>query len=78
METEVLFMGDSVSFVLRMTLMTLSQYSPNLFSYPQHVYVIPEGGEWCMSYTFEDDLFFGLAPKATKSSRPSAKGGYFS
>jgi hypothetical protein len=63
MQTQVLFMGDSVSFALRMTLAVLTEYSPKLFSYPQHVYVIPESADWCLSYTFEDDLFFGFAPK---------------
>ncbi|MDR2981915.1 MAG: hypothetical protein LBV12_06670 [Puniceicoccales bacterium] len=63
MQTPVLFMGDSVSFVLRMTLAVLTEYSPKLFSYPQHVYVIPERADWCLSYTFEDDFLFGFAPK---------------
>jgi hypothetical protein len=62
METEVLFMGDSISFVLRMKLTTLAEQSPKVFSYPQHVYVMPESGDWCINYTFEDDLFFGIAP----------------
>lgn len=63
METPVLFMGDGNSFVLRMAFAALVEYSTRLFSYPQHAYVIPMNGEWCLNYTFEDDLFFGFALK---------------
>lgn len=29
---------------------------------PQHLYVLPEDGSWCFSFTMEGDLAFGYAP----------------
>lgn len=27
----------------------------------QHVYVLPASGSWCLNYSMEDQLFFGLS-----------------
>ena len=40
----------------------LKQIFEHIFFLPQHTYVIPKNGQWCLNYTFEDDLFFGISP----------------
>lgn len=32
-----------------------------IFFLPQHTYVVPVNLSWCINYTFEDDLYFGLS-----------------
>lgn len=42
----------------------LKQIFEHVLFLPQHTYIIPQSGEWCLNYTFEDDLYFGLTPTA--------------
>lgn len=56
---DVLWLGDMIDFGLRMKFPILFRECVQLFSYPQHSYVIPSDASWCLNYTFEDDLFFG-------------------
>ena len=47
-----------------MTIGTLLECFPEIFALPQHTYVLPETGSWCLNYTMEGQLFFGVAAKA--------------
>jgi|GEM_PF-4196104 len=58
----IVFLGDNLSFLLHMTLAVLMDHCAALFSVPQHIYIFPEPADWCLNYTFENDLFFGLSP----------------
>lgn len=60
----VVWTGDSTNVSLHMTIETLLKLYPHLFSWPQHHYVFPETGEWCLNYTMEGQLFFGRAENA--------------
>lgn len=58
---EVFWVGDSTDESLKMSVGTLIEKFPVLFSFPQHSYVIPSDGKWCLNYTMEDELFFGFS-----------------
>lgn len=60
----VVWTGDSTDVSLHMTIETLLELYPLLFSWPQHHYVLPSTGEWCLNYTMEGQLFFGRAENA--------------
>jgi len=63
-EQAVIVVGDGADVVLRMSPETfLACYAITLVS-GQHVYVFPASGAWCLNYTLEDQLFFGLATDA--------------
>ena len=47
----------------------LKEVFEHIFFLPQHTYVIPKNGQWCLNYTFEDDLFFGISP--VRVAKPS-------
>jgi len=34
-----------------------------IFFLPHHLYIIPTDATWCISYTFENDLYFGFSVK---------------
>lgn len=60
----VVFIGDAMDdTTLEMSIATLLKYRSILFSYPQHHFVFPPDGAWCFSYSFEDDMYFGFAPR---------------
>lgn len=42
-----------------MPLNVLTLWAGELFTFPQHSYVIPEHAGWCIHYSFEDILYFG-------------------
>jgi hypothetical protein len=60
----IVWIGDDSNVSLHMTVETLLESYPLLFSSPQHHYVIPVGGEWCLNYTMEGQLFFGKQENA--------------
>lgn len=64
MDDRVVCVGDDTDVSLRMTIGTLLECFPELFAIPQHSYVFPEGGSWCLNYTMEGQLFFGVAANA--------------
>jgi hypothetical protein len=47
---------------LSMKLKLLLENAYEIFSLPQHTYVIPENCAWCINYSFEDILYFGYSP----------------
>jgi len=59
LDSEVVWLGDDTDVGLRMQVKVLVQYFPVLFSLPQHSYVLPLVGTWCMNYVMEGELFFG-------------------
>lgn len=63
LDNEALWVGDSADIGLRMGIRTLFDCFPRLFSLPQHSYVLPENGLWCLNYVMEGELFFAKAPK---------------
>lgn len=60
----VVWTGDTTNVSLHMTVQTLLELYPHLFSCLQHHYVLPLTGEWCLNYTIEGQLFFGRAEDA--------------
>lgn len=63
---EIIWLGDSLSFALQLTVNSFLTWCHVLLSYPQHSYSIPKDVSWCLNYTWEDELFFGRA----KTLRP--------
>lgn len=73
-ETMVLVLGDGqMDTVLRMRYDLLCEHLEEILGLPQHTYVIPEDASWCINYTFEDDLFFGVSPRVAGSRSPSPR-----
>lgn len=62
-DEEVVWVGDSADFGLCMTVGTLLEWFPRLFSLPQHSYALPRDGSWCLNYVMEGELFFARACK---------------
>lgn len=59
----VIVIGDSlIGFALKMSIVTLSKYLIPVFGVPQYTYVFPEDVSWCLCYTFEDVVYFAMAP----------------
>ncbi len=61
-DVEVVVLGDGVSFAFVTEIRQIILNCEVLFGYPQHVYVVPQNGDWCLNYTMEDDLYFGVSP----------------
>ena len=57
----VAWVGDSTDIGFRMSVETLLACFPRLFSLPQHSYVLPKDGAWCLNYVMEGELFFAKA-----------------
>ena len=56
--------GDgSIENVYKMPFYVLEENVMEFFTLPQHTYIINENADWCINYTFEDDLFFGFSSK---------------
>ena len=66
-EDRVIVFGDVSRVALHMSVGTLFDCSEVIFLSPQHVYVIPSSGEWCLNYTMEDQVWFGRAANALKT-----------
>lgn len=61
----VLVVGDGpVDVVLSMTVEVLMKCLARILDVPQHTYVTPPDGRWCIVMTMEGDLCFGVAPCA--------------
>lgn len=60
-DVEVVWLGDDTSMGLRMPLGLLLDRFPALFSLPQHSYVVPIDGIWCLNYVMEGALYFGFS-----------------
>jgi hypothetical protein len=58
--SEVVWVGDDSDCGLRMSLRMFLSHFPLLFSMPQHSYVLSDRGDWCLNYTMEGELFFGM------------------
>lgn len=61
LQERVVWIGDDSNVSLHTTIETLLEFYPLLFSWPQHSYVLPLTGQWCLNYTMEGQLFFGKA-----------------
>src|SRR5688572_21187378 len=48
MDTEVIWLGDDSDCGLRMSLGVFLRHFPALLSLPQHSYVVPDEGDWCL------------------------------
>jgi hypothetical protein len=64
LQEQVVWVGDVSNISLHTTIETLLELYPLLFSWPQHSYVLPLTGQWCLNYTMEGQLFFGRAENA--------------
>lgn len=53
--------GDSCDLTLEASPRVFLECYPHLFGSGQHSYVIPPGGEWCINYTMEGQLFWGYS-----------------
>lgn len=60
MEASVTWFGDNTDLALEMPVARLLELFPGLFSFPQHGYALGENGDWCLNYTMEGELFFGM------------------
>ena len=60
---EIVWVGDSTDFGLCMTVSTMLECFPRLFSLPQHSYALPRNGAWCLNYVMEGELFCAKAPE---------------
>lgn len=55
---EVVWIGDDTDIGLKMPLGCLLDRFPALFALPQHSYVVPTDGSWCLNYVMEGELFY--------------------
>lgn len=58
-EETVSFIGDDSDITLRMPVAVFLECFPILFEQPQHGYLLPANGKWCLNYTMESELFLG-------------------
>ncbi len=61
----VVFVGDGSEIATKMKVEVFLDCCPILLEQPQHGYLLPEDGRWCLNYTMESELFLGEASKAT-------------
>jgi hypothetical protein len=59
----LIWIGDDSADGLRMDVPALLEHLPYLMSFPQHSYVLPENGAWCLNYVMEGQLVFGFSAK---------------
>ena len=71
-DARVIWLGDMTDAALEMSRDDLVEFFPVLFSFPQHSYVLPRDGCWCLNYVMEGELFFGRAPETTVN-KPSRR-----
>jgi hypothetical protein len=64
LQEEIIWTGDETKVSLHMNIETLLEVYPRLFNCPQHHYVLPLTGEWCLNYAMEGQLYFGKAENA--------------
>jgi len=63
LDAEIVWVGDNTDGGLSMTVETMLACFPKLFSLPQHAYVLPLDGAWCLNYVMEGELFYARAPR---------------
>jgi len=63
-DQEIIAVGDIADVALRMEVSTFFECYDKILVSGQHVYVLPSSGIWCLNYTMEDQLFFGLSKNA--------------
>lgn len=62
-EQVVIAIGDSaMEEAVSLPMGVLLESVRDFLELPQHLYVLPEDGSWCFSFTMEGDLAFGHAP----------------
>ena len=61
----IIAVGDVSNVALHMSVATFFECYPILFTSSQHIYLLSADAEWCLHYTIEDTLNFGLAKSAT-------------
>lgn len=59
----VVFVGDGSEVATKMTVNVFLDCFPILLEQPQHGYLLPEDGRWCLNYTMESELFLGESPR---------------
>jgi hypothetical protein len=62
LDRQVIVMGDALDHAFLMPFGLLLANAVLLFSFPQHCYVVPSDFSWCLSYTFEDEMYYAPAP----------------
>jgi len=60
-DSEISIIGDgAIECVLKTTIEIFTEnFAKEILELPQHVYLIPEDGAWCMSFSMEGDMNFG-------------------
>lgn len=61
----VVFVGDDSEIATKMTVSVFLDCFPILLEQPQHGYLLPEDGRWCLNHTMESELFLGESSNAT-------------
>ena len=62
-DTTAIVFGDSlISFLLRLSIDTLTCHLVEILSIPHHTYIFPEDVSWCFNYTMEGNAFFARRP----------------
>lgn len=64
-QVKVCFDGYT-SGALSMPLTLFLKHAAEIFTIPQHTYVLPQDVSWCLNYTFENFIYFGYSPKMKK------------
>ncbi len=61
-DDHIVVLSDGITEdAFEMTFNTLLEVFPFLFSYPQHSYVTPLSADWCFTFMFEFEMYFGSA-----------------
>lgn len=58
----VVLSDDALNNTYKMKFSVLLDCIDEIFFLPQHTYVLPLDANWCLNYTFENDLYFGFSP----------------
>jgi hypothetical protein len=61
----VVFVGDGSEIAIKMKAKVFLDCFPILLEQPQHGYLLPEDGRWCLNYTMESELFLGESSNAS-------------
>jgi len=64
LDDKIIVIGDDSKVALHMSAATFLKCYSVLFTSGQHVYVVPADGGWCLHYSMEDTLNFGMAKDA--------------
>jgi len=61
----VVFVGDGTEIATKMTVRVFLDCFPIILEQPQHGYLLPVDGRWCLNYTMESELFLGESSNAS-------------